>query len=147
LVITWGGFALGLEQAEQFEMSQVDLVLPFVSLFAVLMVFLSLGFFLSMLVSSKAAVVASGFFLIASWFITSLAMIDERLEVLDRFSPIKYYQGGRAIGGLEPQNVLILFGSSLVLILLAWLLFIKRDLRFGSSGGFRLVFSKKSPPS
>ncbi len=141
LVITWGGFALGLESTDTFDLGQDQLILPFASLFAVLMVFLGLALLLSMIIpNSSAANAVAAMLLIASYFITSLANIDESLEGINRFSPINYYQGGSAIEGLDVQNLLILLGISVVLILIAWVLFIWRDLRFGGSGGFRIVF-------
>ena len=144
LAIIWGGFALGLSTTETFDIDQSQMIRPLVSLFAILFPFLALALFLSMLLpSSSAASLVSGFLLIAFYFISSLARIDEDLESINRFSPFKYYQGGAAVNGLDLQNLLILFGISFVLILLAWFFFAKRDLRFGGSGGLRLVFPTK----
>lgn len=144
LAITWGGFALGLNATGTFDIDQVQMVRPMISLFAILLPFLALALLLSMLLpSSSAASLVSGFLLIAFFFISSLARIDEDLEPINRFSPFKFYQGGAAVNGLDHQNLLILFGISIVFIALAWLFFVLRDLRFGGSGGLRLVFPKK----
>lgn len=141
LAIIWGGFALGLSTTETFDIGQTEMIRPLVSLFAILFPFLALALFLSMLLpSSSAASLVSGFLLIAFYFISSLARIDGDLESINRFSPFKYYQGGAAVNGLDLQNLLMLFGISIVFILLAWFFFVKRDLRFGGSGGLRLVF-------
>ena len=144
LGIIWGGFALGLSTTETFDIEQAEMIRPLVSLFAILLPFLALALLLSMILpSSSAASLVSGFLLIAFFFISSLARIDEDLEAINRFSPFKYYQGGAAINGLDQQNLLILFGISIVFILLAWFFFAWRDLRFGGSGGFRLVFPNR----
>jgi len=144
LTLVWGGFALGLSHTEGFEIEQEELVLPFLTLFAVLMIFLALALVLSMILpTSGAASLLTGFFLIASWIITSLEKIDQNLENLNRFSPLKYYQGGEAIKGMNVEYFLFLLGISAVLVVLAWLLFEKRDLRFGGSGWMRLVFRKR----
>lgn len=144
LVRTWAGFALGLAQTSSFDLTQGQLFQPFVSLYAVLLVFMSLSLLLSMvLTSSNAASVVTGFLLIASYFIYSLAGINENLKVANRFSPLKYYQGGAAVNGLDVQKLLILFGITLIFTVLAWFLFVKRDLRFSSSGGLRFVFPRK----
>ena len=144
LGIIWGGFALGLSTTETFDIEQAEMIRPLVSLFAILLPFLALALLLSMILpSSSAASLVSGFLLIAFFFISSLARIDEDLEAINRFSPFKYYQGGAAVNGLDQQNLLILFGISIVFILLAWFFFAWRDLRFGGSGGFRLVFPNK----
>jgi ABC-2 type transport system permease protein len=144
LVITWAGFALGLESTDTFDLAQEQLILPFASLFAVLMVFLGLALLLSMIIpNSGAANAIAAMLLIASYFISSLANIDDSLEGINRFSPLKYYQGGSAIEGLDVQNLLILLAIAVVFILVAWVIFIWRDLRFGGSGGFRIVFRSK----
>lgn len=144
LAIIWGGFALGLSQTEAFELDQEQLVLPLISLFAVLLVFLSLALFLSMVLpTSGAAGLVTGFLLIASFFVSSLSQLDEDLETLNNFSPLKYYQGGGALDGLNYEHLLILFGLSVLFIGLAWFLFLKRDLRFGGTGWLRLVFPKQ----
>jgi ABC-type transport system involved in multi-copper enzyme maturation permease subunit len=114
------------------------------SLFAVLILFMSLALLLSMILSNRGtAGLVAGFFLVASYFITSLTRIDDDLELINQFSPLKYYQGSEAMSNLDLQYLLILFGVSIVLIALAWFVFVKRDLRFGGAGGLRLVFSHK----
>lgn len=143
LAITWAGFYLGANYND-FDLTLAELTRPFISLFAILMLFLSLALLLSMILpSSSSAGFVSGFLLIASFFISSLARIDEKLEGVNRFSPLKYYQGGAAVEGLDTQNLLLLFGLGLTFLIIAGFLFVKRDLRFGGSGGFRLVFPKK----
>ncbi|MFW5713064.1 MAG: ABC transporter permease [Brevefilum sp.] len=143
LVITWGGAAIGLE-THDFDITQRQLVKPYISLASVLMMFLSLALFLSMVLpSSGAAGLTAGFLLIASFFVSSLASIDENLEGVNRFSPMKYYQGGTAVEGLDQKNLLILFGLAILFLLLAWFFFTKRDMRFGGTGGVRLVFKRR----
>lgn len=144
LAITWGGFALGLAGTDSFDLDQGQLILPFVSLFAVLLLFLGLALMLSMILpTSGSANLVTNFLLIASFFITSLAQIEDRLEVMNRFSPLRYYQGGKALSGLNIDHLLLLFGVSLVFILAAWLLFEKRDLRFSGTGWLRVVLRRK----
>ena len=144
LGIVWSGFALGVHFTD-FDLEMGELVLPFISLFAILLTFMSLALFLSMLLpTSSSAGLVTGFLLIASFFISSLARIDEDLEGINRFSPLKYYQGGAAVDGLDGQNLLLLFGLSVLFIALAWFLFEKRDMRFGGTGGLRLVFSRNN---
>jgi ABC-2 type transport system permease protein len=145
LALTWGGFAIGLENVNNFNLTLEEIFRPFVSLSAVLLMFLSLSLLLSMILpSSGGAGLTSAFLLIASYFITSLARIEESLKAVNHFSPLKYYQGGDAISGLDVNNLLILFGLAALFIAAAWFLFEKRDLRFGGSGGLRLVFPKKN---
>lgn len=143
LGITWAGFSLGAS-SNDFNLGAVELTQPFVSLFAILFLFLSLALALSMVLpSSSAAGLVSGFLLIACFFISSLARIDVKLEGINRFSPLKYYQGGAALNGLDQKYLMLIFGVSILFIGLAWFFFEKRDLRFGGTGGFRLVYPKK----
>jgi len=143
LAITWGGFALGLAGTDSFDLDQGQLIRPFVSLFAVLLFFLSLALLLSMILpTSGSASMVTNLVLIASFFITSLTQIYDRLEPLNRFSPLRYYQGGRALSGVNTEHLLILFGVSTAFIALAWFLFEKRDLRFGGTGWLRLAFKR-----
>jgi ABC-type transport system involved in multi-copper enzyme maturation permease subunit len=142
LVITWGGGAIGLE-LHDFDITHIQLVKPFISLLSILMLFLSLALFLSMVLpTSGSASLTAGFLLIASYFISSLARIDENLEGINRFSPLKYYQGGAAVDGLNGENLILLLGLAAFFLILAWFFFIKRDMRFGGTGGLRLVFKR-----
>jgi ABC-2 type transport system permease protein len=141
LIITWAGFAFSLETTTTIELEQNQLILPFISLFAVLLVYMGLSLLSSMLLpNANLASLISGLLLVGSYFITSLANLDEKLEGVNQFSPLKYYQGGGAVDGLDLQSTLILCGLVVVFILLAWLIFIRRDLRFGGSGGLRFTF-------
>jgi len=143
LAITWGGFAMGLAGTDSFELEQGQLIRPFISLFLVLLVFLSLALMLSMILpTSSSASLVTNFLLIASFFITSLAQIDDRLASFNRYSPLHYYQGGNALSGLNTDYLLLLIGASLVLMFVAWLLFEKRDLRFSGTGWLRLVLKR-----
>jgi ABC-2 type transport system permease protein len=145
LAIAWVGFILGAQSTSSFDVTPGELALPMVSLFAVLLVFLSLALMLSMILSSSnAAGLVSGFFLIASYFITSLARIEDNLKVINRFSPLNYYQGGGAMDGLDIHKLLVLLSISVIFIGIAWFIFVKRDLRFSGSGGFRMIFLHKS---
>ena len=145
LGLTWSGFAIGMGQGGTFDFSLWEMSRAFISLFAVLLVFLSLALLFSMVLpSSTTAGLVSGFLVVVFYFVSSLSNIDEKLEGINRFSPMKYYQGGEAIEQFEPEHLLILLGTSLIFILLSWLIFERRDLRFGGSGGLRMHFRGKS---
>ncbi|MFH1964357.1 MAG: ABC transporter permease subunit [Acidobacteriota bacterium] len=144
LGLTWSGFAIGMGQGGTFDFSLWQMSRAFISLFAVLLVFQSLALLLSMVLpSSTTAGLVSGFLVVVFYFVSSLSNIDENLEGINRFSPMKYYQGGEAIEQFELNNLLILLAVAIVLILLSWIVFERRDLRFGGSGGFRMRFGRK----
>ena len=81
----------------------------------------------------------SGILMVASFFITALARLDENLETVAKISPMNYYQGGMAIDGLKWGWVIGLLGISALFVLIAWWRFERRDIRVGGEGGWRLT--------
>ena len=138
LILTWAGFALGIPVAG-WEISAFKLLLPHISMLAALLVFGALALFLSFILPSRtvAASVAAAL-LVASYFVTSLVRVNDQLETLNKFSPLKYYQGGRAVAGLDWENFLGLVGAALLFFLVAWLLFLRRDIRVSGERGWSL---------
>jgi len=80
---------------------------------------------------------AGGVFLVASFFITGLAKIDDTLETVAKISPLNYYQAREAFEGLNGTWIAGILGVAFVLIILAWWLFRQRDIRVGGEGGWR----------
>ena len=147
LLITWLGFAIGNEFSDAFNIGTVDLLNPFVSLFAVLLFITGLALLLSMILpGSKSANLVAVLYLIAGYFITSLARIDDRLETANLLSPLRYYQTGEALHGLEPGYLFILLYFALLFILCAWIIFLKRDLHFGITGSMRVALPRREKP-
>jgi ABC-2 type transport system permease protein len=106
---------------------------------AVLLVFGSLALCLSLLLPSRtlAASLTAGL-MVASYLVTSLARINDLLESLNNLSPLKYYQGGRALAGLEWGSFTGLLAFALLFAVTAWLLFLRRDVRVSGEGSWRL---------
>jgi ABC-2 type transport system permease protein len=138
LLIVWIGFVLVLPSSD-LGISIGEIILPFISLFSVLILLGALSVLLSMLLPSRRlAALFAGVLMVASFFITGLSSLDERLESIARFSPLNYYQGGNAIDQMNWEWILGLLGVSLLFILLAWLGFWRRDIRVGGEGGWGL---------
>lgn len=136
LLIVWFGFAVVLPSAD-LGISPLEMAQPFLALFSTLILFGGLSIMLSMLLPSRRmTAMVSGLLLVASFFITGLSSIDERLEGIAKFSPLNYYQGGYALEGLDWKWVLGLLGFALLFILLGWLGFWRRDIRVGGEGGW-----------
>ncbi len=132
----WCGLGIASSQTT-FNATLGELGLPVISLLIVCIFFASLGLALSMLMPSRgAAGMTASMILVASYFLTALVNIDERLESLERFSPLHYYQSGYAVEGLNLEWILGLTLASLVLIILAWLRFSNRDIRISGEGGW-----------
>jgi ABC-2 type transport system permease protein len=137
LAINWGGFLIGLP-GSGLGLNALELGWPFISLFAQLVLYGTLALVLSMLLPSRRmAAMTSGILMVASFFITALARLDENLETLAKISPLNYYQGGQAIDGLKWGWVIGLLGISALFVLIAWWRFERRDIRVGGEGGWR----------
>jgi len=138
LGLTWLGFVIGLNWTA-LELSWGELALPFVSLAAVLLVFAAFSILMSLLLPSRRmAAMAGGIAVVGSFFLTSLSRVDENLEAAARFSPLNYYQSGDAILGLNWEWLAGLGGVSLLMLLLAWWRFERRDIRVGGEGSWGL---------
>jgi ABC-2 type transport system permease protein len=143
LGISWLAFVGGI-RATSMEVTAWELLLPFVSLYAVLLLFGAISLFFSMALPSRGmAAMAGGVIMVASYFIQSLATINENLEKVASYLPLKYYQSGYAIEGLNGNWLLGLLGFGVLFAGAAWLLFLRRDIRVSGEGSWRLpVFSK-----
>lgn len=138
LLISWLGFLAGLSDTG-WNVSAFALLLPHLDMFAILMLFGSLALFLSMALPSRTlAASLTGGLLVASYFVTSMARINDKLASLNNFSPLKYYEGGRALDNLNWEHLLALLGVTLLFTLLAWLLFERRDVRVSGAGGWKI---------
>lgn len=138
LGITWLSFVIS-KQSSSIDVTAGELALPFIELFALLMLFGGLALLLSMLLPSRGmASMLSGLLLVASFFITSLQHIDPNLEPLARFSPLTYYLGGEAILGLNGEWLAGLLGFALFFMLASWYAFQRRDLRVSGEGAWRI---------
>ena len=138
LGLTWLGFVIGLNWTA-LDLSWGELALPFASLGAVLLVFAAFSILMSMaLPSRRMAAMAGGIVVVGSFFLTSLSRVDENLEAAARLSPLNYYQSGDAILGLNWEWLAGLGGVSLLMLLLAWWRFERRDIRVGGEGSWGL---------
>ncbi len=143
LALTWLGFAFGLPIAG-WDVSAVALLLPHISLLAVLLLFGAFALLLSMVLPSRMlAASTAGALMVVSYLVSSLARVNEQLKALNDFLPLKYYQGGRALDGLDWQNFLGLMGFAALFAVLAWLLFLRRDIRVSGEGSWRLPGLKR----
>jgi hypothetical protein len=92
-----------------------------------------------LLPSSRLASALSGALLVANYLLVGLANINANLERVARFTPLKYYQGGYALLGLEWSWLAGLLAGSALMALAAWALFVRRDIRVGGEHEWRLT--------
>jgi ABC-2 type transport system permease protein len=140
LLISWASLLLSTTWSENFTIPAFDLLLPFVSLFGILMFFMTLALLFSMLLPARSmASMIAGMLVAASFFITLLSGVVEELERAADFSPLTYLETATAIeDGLNLTWFGIFIAIDLVLVLISWQLFQRRDVRVGGEGSWRL---------
>ena len=139
LFIAWLGFILPLSKTTM-DATPVAILLPFLSLFGLLIFIGTLTLLLSLLFPSQQwAAMTSGLILVASYFLSSLSKLSEKLKPIEKYFPMHYYQGGRALTEMKWDWFGILMGSSIVFAGLAWWLFERRDIRVSGESGWRVL--------
>jgi ABC-2 type transport system permease protein len=138
LAILWLAFMVSMNWST-LSIGAVRLLRPFLSLLAVLLLFSTLALLLSMVLPSRRlAASVSGLLLVASFFVTGLATINEDLQAIARFSPLNYYQSEQAFDHFDGRWFAGLLLVAALFALLAWWRFQRRDIRVGGEGGWRL---------
>ncbi len=116
-----------------------ELLLPFISLEAQIILFGAMAILFSLLLPSRrVAAMTAGLILVASFFITGFAEITSVLEGVARISPLTYYQSTDAMQGLKYDWLAGLLGVAFIFILFSWWFFQRREIRVGGEGGWNL---------
>ena len=119
------------------EVSSWQIALPHLELLVFILFFIGLALLLSQLLPSRAAATAlSSLLLVACYILKTMLELDDRLEPLEKFSPLSYLKGGYAIAGLNANWLLGLLGFGLLFIVLAAWRFERRDLRVSGEGNW-----------
>lgn len=139
LLILWISFYLAVRGTKLESLSAGEMARPLLSLGGLLVFFGAMGLLLSLLLpSQRAATMVTSLMLFSSFFLTGMASIDSNLKALEIYSPFHYYQGGKALNGMDWGWFGILVGFALAMILLAWWRFERRDIRVVGEGGWRI---------
>jgi ABC-2 type transport system permease protein len=137
LALSWLGFVVAMNWST-LSIGWWDMAQPYLSLLALLFFFGGLALLLSMILPSRRqAAMTAGMVLLVSFFLTTLARLDRSLDGLAQLSPIRYYQGGDAVDGLNMAWFAGLLGAAAVFTALAWWRFERRDIRVVGEGGWR----------
>jgi ABC-2 type transport system permease protein len=138
LVLGWLGFCV-LLGGSSLDVGWGKMALPFLPLLAQTLIYGAVALLLSMLLPSRRlAAAGAGIVLVMSYFLTSMASLNESLATVAQFLPYHYFQGGEALGGLDLASFLGLLAASAVLAAAAWWRFERRDIRVAGEGGWRL---------
>ncbi len=139
----WMGFCLMLGRSN-LGISWGQMVVPFLSLLAQIWVYASLALLLSFFLPSRAmAAMVSGAIMMASYFISSLGFMHESLEIASKYLPYHYYQIVLSFSEMKLSWLLGLLGISLLMIVGAWLCFLRRDIRLSGEGSWHLPWITK----
>jgi ABC-2 type transport system permease protein len=138
LVLGWLGFSIPLS-GSSLDVSWAQMALPFLPLLAQTVVYGAVALLLSMLLPSRRlAAAGAGILLVTSYFLTSMASLNESLATVAQFLPYDYFQGGEALDGLDLASFFGLLAASTLLAALAWWRFERRDIRVAGEGGWQL---------
>lgn len=119
--------------------SSFELLLPFFPLLALLLLFAAMALFFSMfLPAARISGMLTGAILVTNYLLLGLSNLNDNLKPLVKVSPLRYYQGGTALDGLNGIWLAGLLISGLVLTIAAWALFLKRDIRVGGERSWKL---------
>jgi len=137
-LLGWLGFSLMLGSSSM-DFNWGQMLVPFLSLLAQTLVYVTLGLLLSMLLPSRGlAAMLTGLVVVASYFVSSLSFMDERMAALSKLMPYHYFQTVLSFAELNPGWLFALLGASLLMTLLAWWRFLRRDIRLSGEGSWRL---------
>lgn len=143
ILLGWIGFSLMLGSSS-LGFTWGEMLVPFLTLLAQTLVYVALGLLLSMLLPSRGlSAMLTGLLLVASYFVSSLAFMDERLAALAKLMPYHYFQTTLSFAELKLGWLFALLSASLLMTLLAWLRFLRRDIRLSGEGSWRLPLLHK----
>ncbi len=138
LALGYAGVMLGTTYSVM-DLNALQTVNPFASLFALLIFFAGFSVALSMLLPSRqSAAMVSGVVLVAGFFIHGLANLNDSLASIEPFLPHTYYQSENWTQGLNLNWFFGLIAAGLLFMVVAWWRFLRRDIRVGGEGGWRL---------
>ncbi len=138
LALGYAGVMLGTTYSVM-DLNALQTINPFASLFALLIFFAGFSVALSMLLPSRqSAAMVSGIVLVAGFFIHGLANLNDSLASIEPFLPHTYYQSENWTQGLNLNWFVGLLATGLLFMLVAWWRFLRRDIRVGGEGGWRL---------
>ncbi len=123
MILGWLGFSILLGRSSiGFNWGQM--AIPFITLLVQTLVFATLALVLSMLLPSRnLSAMVSGAFLVISYIIPSLSFLDQRLDMISRVLPYRYFQSVLSFNELNLTWQFALLGSCLIMVVIAWLRF------------------------
>lgn len=140
MLLAWLGFCV-LLAGSSLGFNWGQMLVPFLPLLMQTLTYASLGLLLSMLLPSRSlAAMLTGVVMVASYLLSSMSFMDTRIASIAKFLPYDYYQTAFAVQKLNLTWLSALLGICLVMAFLAWVRFIRRDIRLSGEGSWRSPF-------
>lgn len=138
LILGWVGFCV-LLNSSSLGITWGEMALPFISSLAQALIYGTLALLLSMLLPARSfASIISGLVMVVGYVLSSMASLNAKLESLARLFPYTYFQGSEAFTNLNLTWLSALLVASMIMALLGWWRFVRRDIRLSGEGYFRL---------
>ena len=136
-ILGWLGWVVS-SGSSGLDLTWIEFLRPFLSLFAALLLFGTLTLFFSMILpAGRVAAMLSGGILVGSFALVGLARMNPDIESIAKLTPLYYYQGGAAITELDWGWLIGLLAASVVFAAAAWLVFQRREIRVGGERSWR----------
>jgi len=120
------------------------MAVPFLPLLVQILFYAMLALMLSMLLPSRnLAAMVTGALMVMSYFVSSMAFLDERVAEVSKLMPYHYFQTVLSFQDLNLGWLFSLLGISVLMLLVAWLRFLRRNIRLSGEGSWRLPFLSK----
>ena len=154
LAIAWLSWVI-LAGSAGLNLTPLEILRPFLSLFWQLLFFGMFAFMLSLILPSvRLAGLLTGGLLVVNYLMIGLANINQDLQKIVKITPLHFYQGGQAVAGIDGEGLLLILEGIVLFVLIAWWRILTRDQRVAGERDwifpkFHKLFSKniKSPVS
>ena len=126
------------------ELNAAELLLPLFPLFALQVFVGGFALLLSLLLPSvRWASSLTSALLVGNFFLYGMSNMNADLKQFYELTPFYFTQGADVIFDLKIEWLLGLLFSGLLLAVLSWLRFLRRDIRVSGEGGWQLGWSGK----
>lgn len=140
LVAAWLGWVFPAESAG-FTFTAWEFLLPMFPLLGVLLLFGALALFFSMfLPSARLASALSAALLVGNYLLVGMSGLNEDLVPIFEKTPLYFYQGAKIINDPNWAWFGWMVGIALVVTMIAWMIFLRRDIRVGGEAGWQFSF-------
>jgi len=138
LFLGWFGFCV-LLNSSSLGITWAEMTLPFISSFTQAFIYGALALLMSMVLPTRNfAAIISGLVMVVGYVLSSMASLNENLEAVARLFPYTYFQGSEAFTNLNLTWLFTLLGISIIMVLLSWRRFTRRDIRLSGEGSLHL---------